>query len=145
MPKEDYMKYWRVIRYWVQAKYKVSSPDLDMLFFLYSEKIFNKATFQEFEQCMSWDVPRFHRLLKEGWIHVWRKRTGKNATLYEVSYKGKSLIKTVYKKLSGQEIGESANINPLFRKDASYMDRRYRNMIVEMNKFIKQQRRLSQQ
>ena len=46
----------------------------------------------------------------------------------------------MYKKLNGEEIGETANINPLFRHDASYMDKVYRNMIVEMNEFIKQEK-----
>ena len=118
-PSHDYMKYWRVIRYWAKAKYKIGTPDIDMLFFLYSEQIFNKTKFKEFEECMSWDEPRFHRLLKEGWIHI-------------------------YKKLNGEEIGESPQANPLFRHDASYMDKVYRNMIIEMNQFIKQQRHLSQ-
>ncbi len=46
--------------------------------------------------------------------------------------------------LNGEEIAESAHSNPLFRHDASYMDKVYRNMIVEINDFIKQQRHLSQ-
>jgi len=43
-PSNDYMKYWRVIRYWAKAKYKVGTPDIDMLLFLYSEQIFNKTS-----------------------------------------------------------------------------------------------------
>ena len=139
----DQLKYWRVIRYWVKAKYNVGTPELDLMLFLYSEEIFNKTKFKEFEECMSWDEPRFHRLLKEGWIHVWRKRQGKETTLYELSYQGKRLINTIYKKLNGEEIGETPLANPLFRHDASYMDKVYRNMIIEMNQFIKQQRHLS--
>ena len=143
-PGYDYMKYWRGIRYWAKAKYKIGTPDIDMLFFLYSEQIFNKTKFKEFEQCMSWDEPRFHRLLKEGGIHIWRKRGVGETTLYELSYKGKRLITTLYQKLNGEEISETAQINPLFRHDASYMDKVYRNMIIEMNKFIKQQRHSAQ-
>ena len=94
---------------------------------------------------MSWDEPRFYRLLKQGYIHVWRKRQGNEATLYELSYKGKRLINTLYKKLNGEEIAESPSSNPLFRHDATYMDKVYRNMIIELNKFIKQQRHLSQE
>ena len=142
-PSHDYMKYWRVIRYWAKAKYKVGTPAIDMLFFLYSEQIFNKTKFKEFEECMSWDESRFHELLKEGWIHVWRKKQGKETTLYELSYKGKRLINTIYKKLNGEEIGETPKANPLFRHDATYMDKVYRNMIIEMNQFTKQQRHLS--
>jgi ribosomal protein S20 len=139
------LKYWRVIRYWVKAKYGLGTPELEMMLFLYSEEIFNKSKFLEFDKIMSWDEKRFNNLLRDGWIHVWRKRAGKNATLYELSHKGKSMIRTVYRKLNGDEIGESPNINPLFKLDASYMDKQYRNMIIEMNKFIRQQRHLSQE
>lgn len=138
----DYLKYWRVIRYWVKAKYNIGTPELEMLLFLYSEQMFTKSRFQEFETIMSWDTKRFNNLLRDGWLQVFRRRSGKNATLYELSYKGKSLVRTVYRKLNGEEIGESPNINPLFRLDASYMDKMQRKMIKEMNEFIKQQRHL---
>jgi len=138
----DYLKYWRVIRYWVKAKYNIGTPELELLLFLYSEQMFTKSRFQEFETIMSWDTKRFNNLLRDGWLQVFRKRAGKNATLYELSYKGKSLVRTVYRKLNGEEVGESPNINPLFRLDASYMDKMQRKMIKEMNEFIKQQRHL---
>ena len=144
-PTHDYLKYWRVIRYWVKAKYGLSTPDLDMLLFLYSEEMFNKTQFKKFEELMSWDVQRFNRLLKDDWIHVWRKREGKQTTLYELTYKAKRIITIVYKKLNGEEIAETAHYNPLFRNDVSYMDKVYRNSIIEMNQFIKQQRHLSQE
>ena len=143
-PSQDYMKYWRVIRYWAKAKYKVSTADIDMLFFLYSEQIFNKTKFREFAECMSWDDHRFYRLLDEGWIHKWRERKGRETTLYELSYHGKRLVNTLYNKLNGEEISESPRNNPLFKTKLSYMDKVYRDMIVEMNKFIQQQRHSSQ-
>jgi len=139
----DYLKYWRVIRYWVKAKYNIGTPELELLLFLYSEQMFTKSRFQEFETIMSWDTKRFNNLLRDGWLQVFRRRSGKNATLYELSYKGKSLVRTVYRKLNGEEVGESPNINPLFRLDASYMDKMQRKMIKDMNEFIKQQRHLS--
>ena len=45
-PDHDYLKYWRVVKYFAKRKYQVSSADLDMLLFLYSEKYFNKTTFK---------------------------------------------------------------------------------------------------
>jgi hypothetical protein len=143
-PTYNYLKYWRVIRYWVKAKYKLSTPDLDMLLFLYTEEIFNKSEFKKYEELMSWDIKRFGRLLRDDWIHVWRKRNGKETTLYELSYKAKRIITLVYKKLNGEEIAETAHANPLFRNDVSYMDKVYRNSIIEMNEFIKQQQHLFQ-
>lgn len=142
-PNYDYLKYWRTIRYWIKAKYKLTTPDIEMLLFLYSENMFTKTKFKRFEQIMSWDVNRFDKLLRDDWIHVWRKRKGKEATLYELTYKSKRIVTLIYKKLSGEEIAETAHSNPLFRNDASYMDKVYRQSIVEMNKFIKQQRHLA--
>ena len=62
---QDYLKYWKVIRYYVQAKYGIKSADLDMLLFLYSEKYFGKQQFNDFDKLLSWDINRFNRLLSD--------------------------------------------------------------------------------
>jgi len=136
-PQHDFLKYWRVIRMWAKSKYGLGTPDLDMLLFLYSEQIFNKQQFKEYEELMFWDITRFKRLLTQQWIHVWRKRQGKEATLYELTYKSKRMINNIYNKLNGEEISERAFSNPMFRADASYMDKVNRNMIVKINKELK--------
>ena len=82
---------------------------------------------------MSWDVNRFDKLLRDGWIHVWRRKSGKETTLYELTYKAKRLVNLIYRKLNGEEIGEDHRTNPLFRNDASYMDKIYRNSIKKLN------------
>jgi len=139
-PTNDYLKYWRVIRYWVKAKYGLTTPDLEMLLFLYSEQLFNKTDFKEYEELMSWDVNRFDRMLRDGWIHVWRKRKGNQATLYELTYKTRRIIDTIYKKLNGEEISER---NPLFNKNVSYTDKVYRNAIKKINESTKQLQHLA--
>ena len=106
-----------------------------MLLFLYSEQLFNKTDFKEYEELMSWDVNRFDRMLRDGWIHVWRKRKGNQATLYQLTYKTRRIIDTIYKKLNGEEISER---NPLFNKNVSYTDKVYRNAIKKINESTKQ-------
>ena len=113
--------------------------------FLYSEMYFGKEQFNDYDELMSWDVNRFNRLVKEGWISVFRPKTKKGKTLYEVSYKGKRMIGSMYRKLNGEEIPEHRTSNPLFNTNVSYQDKVYRNYIKEMNAFIRQQRRLAQQ
>tara|TARA_B110000046_G_scaffold116928_1_gene123896 strand:+ start:270 stop:749 length:480 start_codon:yes stop_codon:yes gene_type:complete len=132
-PDHDFLKYWRVIRFWAQKKYDLSYPDLEMMFFLYSEQIFNKSKFKDYEELMSWDRVRFSRLLKNKWIQVWRKRQGNQTTLYELSYKGKRAINNIYKKLNGEEISELEFSNPLFHSDPSYVEKINRNMIKKIN------------
>jgi len=138
----NYLKYWRVVRYYIKMKYKLKTGDLDMLLFLYSEDYFSKDKFKEFDQLLSWNVNRFDKLLRDGWIEIFRKRVGKHKALYELSYKAKRVINSIYKKLNGEEI-PSSEYNPIFHRNVSYTDKVYKNFIKEMNKAIKQQQRLS--
>ena len=141
--QSDYLKYWRVVRYFVKAKYKLNQEDLEMLLFLYSEKYFDKGKFQEYNNLLGWNKNRFEKLRQEGWIEVFRKGHRGRRSVYCLSYKTKRVIKSVYNKLEGEEIPVSPDINPMFLKNVSYSDKVYRNMIIEMNKFIKQQRHLA--
>ena len=50
-----------------------------------------------------------------------------------------SVINTLYKKLNGEEIPVSPTQNPMFKKNVPYTDKVYRNMIKDMNAFIKQE------
>jgi len=74
-------------------------------------------------------------MLRDGWIHVWRKRSGKQATLYELTYETRRIIDTIYKKLNGEGISDR---NPLFNKNVSYTDKVYRNAIKNINEATKQ-------
>ena len=67
IPTHNYLKYWRVIRYWAKAKYGLTTPDLDMMFFLYSEDYFNKTKFKDFEQISAHVTSNFENpLLRSG-------------------------------------------------------------------------------
>ena len=139
----DCLKYWRVIRYFVKRKYGLSTADLDMLLFLYSEDIFSKEKFEEFDNLLSWDEDRFDRLLRDGWIEVFRRSPKKFKSLYSLSYKTNRVIGSIYKKLSGEEIPTSLSANPMFAKNVKFSDKVYKKMILDMNSAIRQQRRLS--
>lgn len=143
-PEYDYLKYWRVIRYYIKARYGITTSDLDMILFLRSEGRFNRSKFNEFNEVFGWDKGRFGRLLRNEWISVFRKKSGNyasQAALYEVSYKGKRMLTAMYRKLSGEEISINHQVNPMFLKNVGYNDKVYRNMLIEMNAFIKQQQR----
>ena len=113
--------------------------DLYVILFLNSEGYFNKDKFEEFDRILSWDVQRFDRLLRDGWIEVFRKRQGKIKGLYTLSYKSKRVATSIYKKLNGEEMPTSPSQNPIFLKNETYTDRRNREAIINMNEFIKQQ------
>jgi len=140
----DYLKYWRVISYFIKSKYNLKQAELDTLLFLNSESYFSKEKFKEFNELLSWNKRRFDILLRDGWIEVFRKRSGVHKTLYQLSYKSQRVLKSIYDKLEGTEIPDSQH-NPMFHRNVSYTDKVYRNMIKEMNKTIRQQRHSSQE
>ena len=51
------------------------------------------------------------------------------------------MINSVYKKLNGEEIPDYTN--PMFRHDATYMQKVTKKFIKKLNKSIKQQQHLS--
>jgi len=134
-PPNDYLKFWRVVRYYIKSKYGLGQSDLDILLFLYSEGYFGQEKFLEFNETVSWEVGRFHKLKRQGWIEIFRKRKGKEKTLYDLSYKSKRIIGSIYKILNGEEIPVSTVANPLFAKNVSYNDKVYRNAIIQMNAY----------
>jgi len=138
MSSPDYMKYWRVIRYWVKATYGLTEAELDILFFLKTEPYFNKDKFKEFDKVLSWDKNRFDRMLRDGWIVVWRKRQGNKKTLYNISHKGKHVVNTVYKKLQGDDI--SMHNSRMFNVNSKFTDNMYRQAIVKMNEELRKDR-----
>ena len=140
----DYLKYWRVIRYFIKQKYGLTQAELEMLLFLRSEKYFSKDDFDEFDELLSWNKNRFEKLRQEGWIEVFRKKEGKRRVVYQLSYKAQRMITTLYKKLEGEEIPESKSSNPLFLKNVSYTDKVYRNFILKLNQSIRQLQHLYQ-
>jgi predicted transcriptional regulator len=116
-PRYDYMKYWRVVRKYTMIKYELSEPDLEMIMFLYSEKLFNYYKFVEYANLYGWDRHRFKRLVDGGFIHLWREKRGGEHRLYELTTKGRRMITQMYKHLNyEEEISEIPGNNPVFKK-----------------------------
>jgi hypothetical protein len=140
-PKHDFLKYLRVARYWVKKNYDLSLADLEMLLFLYSERLFTKEKFKEYMRLFKWDNNKFYKLKNKGYISVWRKHNSYKgrAALYEVSHQGKRIITGFYSKLAWEEIyAETGRNNAIFKKDASYTDNMYKDAILNINEEIKE-------
>jgi predicted ArsR family transcriptional regulator len=139
----DYLKYWRPVKAYIKARYKLSSTDLDVLLFLHSEGYFSRDKFAEYSKILPWDKGRFERLKKEGWIVIFRKRVGRHKTLYQISHRGAGIVNDIYEKLNGALITERPNLNPLFKSKVSYAEKQYRDFIIKMNETTKQLQRLA--
>ena len=135
-PVHDFLKYWRVVRYWALKKYGLTTGDLDLLLYLYSCPLFSKEDYRVFDDIMPWNKRRFDTLLRDGWIMKWRASVNQEKALYQVSYKTKNIITGIYKKLLGEEhISEDRRTNPIFKNStAGYADKVNRRAIKHMNK-----------
>ena len=139
MEKRDYLKYFRLARYYVKSKYKLKLGDLEMLAYLYSEGYFSHQVFHEYNQVMSWEKDKIERFIEDGWVSVFRKKSKGRKAIYQLTHKAKYMIANLYNILDGGLISTHRNYNPMFRKDATFTDKVFRNAIKRRNKSIKQQ------
>ena len=99
------MKHYRSIRKWSCKNNNLNDADLELLIYLDAIDMFTKDDFIKGTYSFSWDNRRWNRLLKQGWIVVWRKRnrTTQKYHIYKVSFKGKQLISRIYRIMLGEE------------------------------------------
>jgi hypothetical protein len=65
-------KHYRIIRKWACKNNNLNDADLELLIYLDALDMFTKQDFKIGTYAYSWDNRRWNRLLKEGWIVVWR-------------------------------------------------------------------------
>jgi hypothetical protein len=130
----NFLKYHRIVKYYIKSKYEISESELDMILFLYDENIFTKDLFNDFSRTMSWDKRRFSEMIESGLIKKWRDRKEtQNSNLWELTVKSKRICNHMYKKLTQEEsISEDPYRNEIF-KGTTYMDKIYKNLIKKMN------------
>jgi len=99
------LKHYRIIRKWACKSYDLTDADLELLIYLEALNLFTKDDFKKGTYSYSWDNRRWNRLLKQGWITVWRKRnrTTQKYHIYKVSVKCKQLISRMYRIMLGEE------------------------------------------
>jgi len=141
-PSSDYLKYYRAMRMWAKAKHGLTTPDLEILFFLHSENLFKLSFIKEVQCTFSWDNRRFKRLLDDGWITLWRENSKGEAALYTVSHKAKILMNNIYARLEGKvAISEDPTNNPIYKKDATYSQNMTKRVFRKMNLTRKEKKR----
>ena len=130
------LKHYRIIRKWMCRTCNLKDADLELLIYLDAIDFFTKKDFKEGTYSYSWDNRRWNRLLKEGWIVVWRKRnrTTQKYHIYKVSFKCKQLISRMYRIMLGEEdIPTSEKSNKVMKRE-TYMDKVLTMSILNTNK-----------
>ena len=119
------LKHYRIIRKWACKTSDLNDADLELLIYLDALDLFTKHDFKTGTFAYSWDNRRWNRLLKDGWIVVWRKRnrTTQKYHIYKVSFKCKQLISRMYRIMLGEEeIPETEKSNKIMKR-ISYTDK----------------------
>ena len=129
-------KHYRIIRKWACKNNNLNDADLELLIYLESIEYFTKQDFKTGSYSYSWDNRRWNRLLKQGWIVVWRNRnrTTQKYNIYNVSFKFKQLINKIYKIMLGEEdLPISRRRNKIINGN-SYTDKVLTKAIYNVNK-----------
>ena len=126
------LKHYRIIRKWASKTCNIKEADLELLIYLEAVDLFNKDDFKKGTYSYSWDNRRWNRLLKQGWITVWRRRnrTTQKYNIYKVSIKCKQLISRMYRIM----LGEEDMPNKIFEKNERYIYKVLNTSIQNVNK-----------
>jgi len=118
------LKHYRIIRKWACRNNDLNDADLELLIYLDCLDMFTKQDFKTGCFSYSWDNRRWNRLLKEGWIVVWRKRNHNTHKyhIYKVSVRGKHLISRLYRMMLGTEDIPTGRRNKIMKGD-TYTDK----------------------
>ena len=130
------LKHYRIIRKWACRNNNLNDADLELLIYLDCIDLFAKKDFEDGSYSYSWDNRRWNRLLKEGWIVVWRERnrTTQKYNIYKVSFKCKQLIQRVYRIMLGEEDIPTSERRNKIMKGKTYMDKVLITSINNVNK-----------
>ncbi len=130
------LKHYRIIRKWACKTCNLKDADLELLIYLDALNLFTKQDFKTGVFSYSWDNRRWNRLLKEGWIVVWRKRnrTTQKYHLYKTSQKFKHILSRMYRIMLGDEdIPETTTSNKIMKRK-TYTDKVLSFSIKNINK-----------
>jgi len=101
--KYNYLKYWRLVKYWAQVEMRLMETDVYMLLYIYAERPFTMTYFKTYDSTFARQNSRFDRFLREGYIVKFRQNYKTYGTLYTISFKGKKICDDIYKILEGKK------------------------------------------
>lgn len=143
-PKQNFLKYIRVIRVWAKQMHGLHLFDLEILAFLYSEGIFDLNKFDSYAVTFGFMRKSLPDLMARGWITYFRKPDPKHKkkAQYELSAKAKMVLANVYRKLNMEEpIRDFISEYAYKKKKAPYTHRMLQRGIKIVNNDIKEQQR----
>ncbi len=130
------LKHYRIIRKWACKNNGLTDAELELIIYLDCIDHFTKKDFIKGTYSFSWNNRRWNKLIQNNWIEVWRRRnrTTQKYNIYKISFKGKQLIRRVYRIMLGlDDIPMSERRNKLVAGN-SYTDKVMYQAMYNVNK-----------
>ena len=120
----SFLKHYRIIRKWACKNNDLNDADLELLIYFDCMDLFTKHDFEIGTYSYSWDNRRWNKLIKDGWVVVYRNynRTTQKYNIYKVSLKCKQLIARMYRIMLGDEDIPTSSRNSIM-KGKTYTDK----------------------
>ena len=130
------LQHYRIIRKWACKNNGLNDADLELLIYLDCIDLFSKKDFEMGSYSYSWDNRRWNKLIKNDWIVVWRhrNRTTQKYNIYKISFKGKQLIRRIYRIMLGDEDIPTSTKRNKIMKGKTYIDKVLQTSIKNVNK-----------
>lgn len=121
-----------LVRIYIQRRFKVDLHLLEMLLYLSPKHYFTQKDYAEMPKNFSYT--RIDNLVKTGMVRIAADGKHKHYHLYSLSAKGRTVISTFYKLLSGEEkIPVEKKYNPMADENAFAIDKKRLELIKKFN------------
>ena len=129
------LKHYRIIRKWVCKNNGLTDAEFELLVYLDCVDMFTINDFKIGTYSYSWNTRRWSKLVANDWIVIWRKRnrTNQKYNIYKISFKGKQLIKRVYRIMLGEEDIPTSERRNKIMKGTTYSDKVMQTSIYNVN------------
>ena len=129
------LKHYRIIRKWVCKNNGLTDAEFELLVYLDCIDMFTINDFKMGTYSYSWNTRRWSKLVANDWIVIWRKRnrTNQKYNIYKISFKGKQLIKRVYRIMLGEEDIPTSERRNKIMKGNTYIDKVMQTSIYNVN------------
>lgn len=132
----DFLQYIRVVFKWaVKSNPTLNRAKIEMLLYLYPKGAFTYSQFHTYYKIIGiYQSKALAEFIEEGYIKVWKNRTGRSPKLYALTDKSKNLCDKMHKYCAGVEELPLDVSNPLVADKEVRINSYFVNMIKDMNK-----------
>lgn len=132
----DFLQYIRIVFKWaVKENPSLSRAKIEMLLYLYPKGAFTYSQFHKYYKVIGiYQSKALSEFLENGYIKVWKNRTGRSPKLFALTDKAKMLCDNMHKYCTGEKGLPISEDNLLVSEKEVRINRYYVDIIKDMNK-----------